>query len=1748
MSKQSHKAKTNLPAGGFLAIGRDMPSTSDTSRVKPLLNKRELPQVTVGILKKPRLDFSSKVVLSSSSVSSQKRNEVDDSRWRCFCAEVHVEPRHLLLLLESAKEKQKPQKAARLICAALRDMSDRRKDAGSWTVEPALCSALLNFIKMNAPFLTSSEELIEGLCSLLSTNFPSSPCSAIAPLLLYKVLKEMNDWNWKLVETFMDDSLHDRQWVDRPAADELAKNIMTAFGTRIPHESMYTGCELVYPERFRNEVIITNRFTQVNGRELKIEVFVSRMKDICERKGESAPRNLLKTMCTCAGNASVRLLAARKMDSWLLNGKLQRYAMELLLWIACNMGQNELTDEDRDTLCALLKLRALKSKQINTLFNVALKEILSNDKGIMCAVTKLLLSNEFSTNRFPYNMTMIHALFSFDNRSASRVLAREISQMLAAKEEYLRVSRTFLREFVRSLLRVDFDFALFTAHLLNAVVEDFSSVTTPMFFFKSLIDFCVMLPFLAITPNVREAAQLRRNSAGSLTQIHINALQKFYADLKNFYEICAQFFYKHHNFCCDNRLFVFSYYRVLYLAPADYYASVDQWPTEAEVTHYLRVIADTPISELLLSIILKAGSDLSVPIDATDTVDVIENITKRASMSYTLTGGSMIQISNCTLLETLFKITAYKPPATFNIQEEDLPSLAVKTLYWKAWLISLIWAALNKETLLKEVYCRFPNLKLIMQIVLTWDYSFPPMTSVGDQLSAEKMIENDEKAAYEEKKAIKILEAKLAGTEVTDSNSKLLNKVCSLDITGVCRRLPDNVMRDLEKLNEDLDLSRLLSECRDPDLLADIVRSQGSSKALPPIINLVESNSNAVAHLPLECICELFMHYISSASASNSVAAGMIEKLSALRNRLRSAAVGSSATRASVFETLEYLAAHLAAHSASERCAAAHSLTLLLDYDANIQILPVVMDALPAAAFHRFAYFDELKHRICVLLSQACSVETDLNRLSDYLTFLIEHSDSKSLHLRLKDGTEADVIRINAIEFYERYFREVEQDKAEWTEELEALLPSNVKKVLICIEKPNKTMARLPMISTGINGMLQLLCSQWQDKNKMVTRVLMDLWFPISGKRPKVLSADSAELLPTWLKLKMLRTEDDRIIRVAMDDMKVEDALRFVQSFGLTSYACSKILAILDADETPLDGNLLKEAEKASLFVRGYKLQNAKGGDVFLSRIAAVKSIQKSVKIEADGNIDIKLSAPPKIFNEEIVDPKRILMKQMSAEEIITCIELAVQENREPEQWPSLISKLSHDTECCRAVISFLQENPIILTSETVARPLLISLITARNKDPSLMSDFDSMLDSVIIQTKIHIPDSVKRFLCSRGGECAIEMESPFSPNYNTYDPESILMRLSNSMGMGDMQNRLLERFLDTYPEILPYTDDYLCCKSHTILEIIFSSEAPALLYIISLLPTACSSTILSKIIQFLLSSYRPQFISMSVIRAIISSFRFSKTSSFSAEQCSVFIQYILAAMENNFDNVITLLMNFLKDNTNSDITQKLVADISSILKSPTDILHKPLIQQVANAFVKHFPDSFLKNDTVVVNSFRSICTQDRTVHDAIVELFSSAAATKDIINDKISALSQIVLHQPCVVLRHMPLLTACMASVAQLPGRQLRAKGYQALLHYILKLLLDLAPQSFQEREHLHALLQEFFTLFENVGCGRTWVSLGQQLQCVCVKYLELNAKSAKSYFMLQMEAIKQLCSCMKSPYSKVLVDMIACLSRSEE
>ncbi|VDN18391.1 unnamed protein product [Gongylonema pulchrum] len=213
-----------------------------------------------------------------------------------------------------------------------------------------------------------------------------------------------------------------------------------------------------------------------------------------------------------------------------------------------------------------------------------------------------------------------------------------------------------------------------------------------------------------------------------------------------------------------------------------------------------------------------------------------------------------------------------------------------------------------------------------------------------------------------------------------------------------------------------------------------------------------------------------------------------------------------------------------------------------------------------------------------------------------------------------------------------------------------------------------------------------------------------------------------------------------------MDDLKMNDALRFVQSFALTSYSCTKLLAILDADETPLEGEFLQEAKKAAVFVKGYRLRGAKGGEKFLNRINEAVSLQECVKKEMDEtNFAITLNPPPAMFDLNEENSKQLSLERMSVEE-------AAQEGNEHEKWSSVIFEISNSIECAGAVISLLKAKPFLLTNALVASTILIPLAVSKKKDVNLSDEFDSLVGNVLNLPNLSIPESVRRILYSRGG------------------------------------------------------------------------------------------------------------------------------------------------------------------------------------------------------------------------------------------------------------------------------------------------------------------------------------------------------------------------------------------------------------
>ena len=65
---------------------------------------------------------------------------------------------------------------------------------------------------------------------------------------------------------------------------------------------------------------------------------------------------------------------------------------------------------------------------------------------------------------------------------------------------------------------------------------------------------------------------------------------------------------------------------------------------------------------------------------------------------------------------------------------------------------------------------------------------------------------------------------------------------------------------------------------------------------------------------------------------------------------------------------------------------------------------------------------------------------------------------------------------------------------------------------------------------------------------------LLETWFPVGKEPPKAYLVDTSEealLLPDWLKLRMIRSNVDRLVDAALTDLEPPQLVLFIQSFGI---------------------------------------------------------------------------------------------------------------------------------------------------------------------------------------------------------------------------------------------------------------------------------------------------------------------------------------------------------------------------------------------------------------------------------------------------------------------------------------------------------------------------------------------------------------------------------------------------------------------
>ena len=90
-----------------------------------------------------------------------------------------------------------------------------------------------------------------------------------------------------------------------------------------------------------------------------------------------------------------------------------------------------------------------------------------------------------------------------------------------------------------------------------------------------------------------------------------------------------------------------------------------------------------------------------------------------------------------------------------------------------------------------------------------------------------------------------------------------------------------------------------------------------------------------------------------------------------------------------------------------------------------------------------------------------------------------------------------------------------------------------------------------------------------EEENDAPFHELLKIWFPNDGKLPKaylVGTRDEALLIYDWIKLRMLRSEVDRLVDVALIDLEASQLIIFVQSFGIPVKCMTRLLKALDKE------------------------------------------------------------------------------------------------------------------------------------------------------------------------------------------------------------------------------------------------------------------------------------------------------------------------------------------------------------------------------------------------------------------------------------------------------------------------------------------------------------------------------------------------------------------------------------------------------
>ncbi|XP_053696102.1 integrator complex subunit 1 [Sabethes cyaneus] len=1179
----------------------------------------------------------------------------------------------------SAIDQQDSDSVVGYICGAIKLLVSPKSKS-----ESVLSLSLLYLAKIR-PHLFCNETITSALIAVLKRDSQNSfkgrnnpTVHILACNLLARGYSDKKQWPESLIRTYIDDAMNDRVWVDYEECAPFTDNCVAAFGTKIPPKWMLQPeLSTLNPSARDNPASIDDEHSTDSGmfgdalgkdpdanpprfahiQEQVEKIVVEAAKDQLNRRQapDCSTRNFLKFLSLACGIPEIRAVAIPRLELWIHNGKLMKPAQELLTFICYNVtGQNA---KDHEVLSNLVKMR-LKTKPLINIFMICLKEMINCQEEILTIMLKYVVQNELSNARNPNNMGMLATMFQAKPTESATHLAEIYQECLLQREDVLRTLRVFLRELVK-MLRYDIHLMVFCKALLINRPDLTTQIMNSEFrdrIFHSIADLICLCMFLSVSPQIREAnASIRSGrepkSSPALTTFYQQMCSIQFDALTWMHEVVPIVYKPSPN---D---FKISFHKILLLDSPEAYAKGDQWPPEPERAPMLRIVSEIPLQQNSMLRIILIGITKEIPFTIPDTMEIIEQLVRRAG-SLRHVDYPPLEVANLEIIDLLFKMSEYHHPDNIVLPPNyEPPNLAIASLYWKTWIILLLISAHNPSMFGSFCWDQYPMLRTLMEMCIT------------NQIGPTKATEEELQVATAEKAHILEFENHLASNVITEQNSLLLSQLILMDPRGVARRPPNQVLEQIQSLNVTHRLGHLLCRSRKPDLLLEIIQRQGTSQSMPWLADLVQNSDGDFNHLPVQCLCEFLLSNSSTVVVENSREAELLVYLQKLVQ-------DENGDHQMICEIFEYFLRRLSSFSIQARQSAIRGLKLLLKvFQEGTD--PVSIESNNSDWLLRYLpmipHFAFIRPNVVLQLRAACQVENIPQLVMAYIQFIAAHTSLDAEPDMLDHVMDMSHLIVERSTIFSHIIPTATNQSEDRVQTLNCLFVM-FNNFLIKLREYKITQA--------FTEYQDLLLVQFTDESQChihlniiqafvillthsayipMAAQILDYWFPEGAPPPQAFNIETSEpvqILPDWLKLKMIRSNVDRLVDAALLGLTPDQIVLFVQNFGTPINSMSKLLALLDRaviEQFDAVNNAILHKTYLTQLVEIQQTRGAKNGHISIQALQPdsqpvpdppVPSVSVMEPIEIDLDFD---SYPP-------AEPSKPVSKTKEIEEAVEII------------------------------------------------------------------------------------------------------------------------------------------------------------------------------------------------------------------------------------------------------------------------------------------------------------------------------------------------------------------------------------------------------------------------------------------------------------------------------------------------------------